>query len=177
MKEKTATFPKKVKKCLFISSNLIILVLETLNSLDEAVQISSNSNNVDEVTTDNEVIETIPFSLNVHLLLQENTINPFHLEEEPKLSAWAKKQRKFKCDLCPSSFKRSSHLTRHQLVHTVERPFACDQCDKAFSRHDKLKHHIRKTHEQDYETDYKLEMSHSLVPSRSSTPLPFVSCL
>lgn len=45
------------------------------------------------------------------------------------------------------SFKRASHLTRHQLVHTGERPYACDQCDKAFSRHDKLKHHIKKTHE------------------------------
>lgn len=64
----------------------------------------------------------------------------------PKLNAWARKQRKFKCSLCSSSFKRASHLSRHQLVHTGERPYACNQCDKAFSRHDKLKHHIRKSH-------------------------------
>ncbi|XP_044758585.1 zinc finger homeobox protein 4-like isoform X2 [Coccinella septempunctata] len=64
-----------------------------------------------------------------------------------KISAWAKKQRKFKCHLCPSSFKRSSHLSRHQLVHTGERPYSCNRCDKAFSRVDKLKHHIRKAHE------------------------------
>ncbi|KAK9888006.1 hypothetical protein WA026_000291 [Henosepilachna vigintioctopunctata] len=64
-----------------------------------------------------------------------------------KVNAWARKQRKFKCDLCPSSFKRSSHLSRHQLVHTGERPYSCNQCEKAFSRHDKLKHHIRKAHE------------------------------
>ncbi|XP_018566142.1 PR domain zinc finger protein 1-like [Anoplophora glabripennis] len=69
------------------------------------------------------------------------------VDEQSNLSVWARKERKFKCDLCPSSFKRASHLTRHQLVHTGERPFACTQCDKAFSRHDKLKHHIHKAHE------------------------------
>ncbi|XP_057665007.1 zinc finger and BTB domain-containing protein 14-like isoform X1 [Diorhabda carinulata] len=69
------------------------------------------------------------------------------LDDQEHTSAWARKERKFKCDICPSSFKRASHLNRHQLVHTGERPFACDQCDKAFSRHDKLKHHIHKTHE------------------------------
>ncbi|KAJ8959642.1 hypothetical protein NQ318_021829, partial [Aromia moschata] len=68
-------------------------------------------------------------------------------DEQSSLSVWARKERKFKCDLCPSSFKRASHLSRHQLVHTGERPFACNQCDKAFSRHDKLKHHIQKAHE------------------------------
>lgn len=69
------------------------------------------------------------------------------LDDQGQSSVWARKERKFKCDLCPSSFKRASHLNRHQLVHTGERPFACDQCDKAFSRHDKLKHHVHKTHE------------------------------
>ncbi|XP_072393910.1 uncharacterized protein [Diabrotica undecimpunctata] len=68
-------------------------------------------------------------------------------EEQGTLSAWARKERKFKCDLCTSSFKRASHLNRHQLVHTGERPFACEHCDKAFSRHDKLKNHVHKTHE------------------------------
>ncbi|XP_050297846.1 MDS1 and EVI1 complex locus protein EVI1-A-like [Anthonomus grandis grandis] len=66
---------------------------------------------------------------------------------------WAMKQRKYKCTLCPASFKRASHLTRHQLVHTGERPYACNQCDKAFSRHDKLKHHIRKAHDIPYMED------------------------
>ncbi|KAL1494112.1 hypothetical protein ABEB36_009762 [Hypothenemus hampei] len=66
--------------------------------------------------------------------------------EARRKSNWALKQRKYKCSLCPASFKRASHLSRHQLVHTGERPYGCNQCDKTFSRHDKLKHHIRKTH-------------------------------
>ncbi|XP_060521976.1 zinc finger and BTB domain-containing protein 24-like [Cylas formicarius] len=67
--------------------------------------------------------------------------------ESAKRTAWALKQRKYKCELCPSSFKRASHLTRHQLVHTGERPYPCTLCDKAFSRPDKLKQHVRKAHE------------------------------
>ncbi|XP_066258412.1 uncharacterized protein [Euwallacea similis] len=74
--------------------------------------------------------------------------------EARRRTKWALKQRKYKCLLCPASFKRASHLSRHQLVHTGERPFACNHCDKAFSRHDKLKHHIRKTHIPDYIGNY-----------------------
>lgn len=108
--------------------------------------------------------------------------SPAKSDEPPKLSAWARKQRKFKCELCPSSFKRSSHLTRHQLVHTGERPFACEQCDKAFSRHDKLKHHIRKAHEFDLDPDLCLEINHDIDDTEinndycnSPSPPPFVS--
>ncbi|CAH0564848.1 unnamed protein product [Brassicogethes aeneus] len=75
-----------------------------------------------------------------------------NIPTESKLTSWDKKPRKFVCTLCPSSFKRASHLTRHQLVHTGERPYACEHCDKAFSRHDKLKNHVRKNH--DLEGDF-----------------------
>ncbi|KAF5287494.1 hypothetical protein FQA39_LY04122 [Lamprigera yunnana] len=52
-----------------------------------------------------------------------------------------------KCEFCPSSFTRSSHLARHRRMHTGERPFSCTLCDKSFSRQDKLKIHMRTTHE------------------------------
>ncbi|CAG9773986.1 unnamed protein product [Ceutorhynchus assimilis] len=79
---------------------------------------------------------------------QQSVTPPIRLSAEARRrNNWAMKQRKYKCTLCPASFKRASHLSRHQLVHTGERPYACSQCDKAFSRHDKLKHHIKKTHE------------------------------
>ncbi|KAJ9078950.1 hypothetical protein DSO57_1001165 [Entomophthora muscae] len=46
---------------------------------------------------------------------------------------------------CNMKFKRSEHLTRHRLVHTMERPFSCNYpgCNKAFSRMDNLRQHFR----------------------------------
>ncbi|KAG5891520.1 hypothetical protein JTB14_014444 [Gonioctena quinquepunctata] len=101
-----------------------------------------------EIDTDNEVqIDDQPTeAIDIDSISDGDKFVGHNLDPN-NLSPWARKERKFKCDSCPSSFKRASHLSRHQLVHTGERPFACEQCDKAFSRHDKLKHHIHKSHE------------------------------
>ncbi|CAH1116301.1 unnamed protein product [Phaedon cochleariae] len=103
-----------------------------------------------EIDSDNDAqqIEDQPSDIiDIDSLNEDDKFVGHSVGEQGGLSSWAKKERKFKCDLCPGSFKRASHLSRHQLVHTGERPFACDKCDKAFSRHDKLKHHIFKSHE------------------------------
>lgn len=56
------------------------------------------------------------------------------------------KSRPHRCSMCPSAFKKSSHLKQHILSHTGERRFQCLQCHRRFISSGVLKNHI-KTHQ------------------------------
>uniref|UniRef100_A0A0K0D9F4 Zinc finger protein n=1 Tax=Angiostrongylus cantonensis TaxID=6313 RepID=A0A0K0D9F4_ANGCA len=52
-------------------------------------------------------------------------------------------ERRYKCQICGSSFKKPSDLVRHIRVHTGERPFSCDICQRSFRVASSLYAHVR----------------------------------
>lgn len=68
---------------------------------------------------------------------------PSELKVKPGgFSKKAKHDRKFLCDKCSMSFRRSSDLKRHEKQHLSIPPNICDLCGKGFARKDALKRHM-----------------------------------
>ncbi|CAH2319450.1 zinc finger 865 [Pelobates cultripes] len=50
---------------------------------------------------------------------------------------------RFPCTICQKSFKQSSHLVQHMLVHTGERPYECNICGRTYNHISSLIRHKR----------------------------------
>ncbi|NWZ60889.1 ZN865 protein, partial [Haliaeetus albicilla] len=52
-------------------------------------------------------------------------------------------ERRFPCGVCQKSFKQSSHLVQHMLVHSGERPYECGTCGRTYNHVSSLIRHRR----------------------------------
>ena len=53
------------------------------------------------------------------------------------------KKKEFPCSKCSKVFKRKDHFDVHFRTHSGERPFACQLCPKRFTQKGHLQRHIR----------------------------------
>ncbi|XP_077313421.1 zinc finger protein 865 isoform X2 [Lithobates pipiens] len=75
--------------------------------------------------------------------------------------------RRFPCTVCQKSFKQSSHLMQHMLVHTGERPYECNVCGRTYNHISSLIRH-RRCHREETGVDINSSLANTDVETAAA---------
>lgn len=76
------------------------------------------------------------FSLKAHVKTHERALHPLPRGPEHR------------CATCAKVFQSATRLSNHMAYHSDERPFACDVCQSTFKNRSTLSRHMNKSHPQ-----------------------------
>lgn len=103
-----------------------------INSEDQKAKLEISEDGSDTIIIKTQ--EMLYTCTECHLIFLKKEELETHLENHHK--------KKFQCEVCKKQFTKSSHLTRHLKIHSIEKKFSCTTCNKSFSRQEQLNHHM-----------------------------------